>query len=404
MLWIPEAVMFVINTLEKAGFEAYMVGGSVRDALLGNNPQDFDIATSALPDDVKSLFERTVDIGIRHGTVAVVSDGEKVEITTYRIDGQYLDGRRPETVEFASSIQEDLSRRDFTINAIAYSPERGFCDPFGGLADISQRVIRCVGDSHIRFSEDALRMVRSVRFSATLGFSVHGDICAAICRLAKRLEMVSAERICAELSKLILGDAKALSIADETGLLPYILRGSLPSGRSIEEAARLVNACPHDLPMRLALLLMQSCHNHRDVLKNLKFDTRTVRTIETYLSCISRPIAPTKAAIKRILGRVEVGTFDNILEMKKILAFGDNIDEIWRLKNEIIENGECFCLKQLAIDGHDLVEQGIESGRHMGMILEKLSEMVIEDPRMNNRALLIKAAKYIYTKNGHKLP
>ena len=216
---IPQKAAQILKTLNAAGYEAYVVGGCVRDSILGREPGDWDITTSALPEQVKELFRRTVDTGIQHGTVTVMMDKEGFEVTTYRVDGEYHDGRHPDAVTFTRSLEEDLKRRDFTINAMAYHPEHGLVDLFGGMEDIGKRIIRCVGNPVERFTEDALRMLRAVRFSAQLGFTVEENTKAALARMSGNLEHVSAERIQTELVKLLVSDhPDYLRTAWETGL------------------------------------------------------------------------------------------------------------------------------------------------------------------------------------------
>ena len=219
MIELPEKVKYIINTIAKAGYEAYAVGGCIRDSILGRTPDDWDITTSASPGQIKALFRRTVDTGIRHGTVTVMREGEGFEVTTYRIDGEYEDGRHPREVTFTSSLLEDLRRRDFTINAMAYNEEAGLVDAFGGVKDINAGIIRCVGSPAERFSEDALRIMRAVRFSAQLGYRIEEETAAAIRRLAPSLKNISAERIQTELVKLLVSDhPDYLGTAYETGI------------------------------------------------------------------------------------------------------------------------------------------------------------------------------------------
>ena len=204
ILEIPKKAEIILQILEKAGFEAYVVGGCVRDSILGRTPNDWDITTSATPQQVKELFHRTVDTGLQHGTVTVVIDKEGFEVTTYRVDGEYEDGRHPKEVTFTASLEEDLKRRDFTINAMAYNPTEGLVDLFGGMQDIENKIIRCVGDPLERFTEDALRIMRAVRFSAQLGFEIEEETKKALTVMAPNLVHVSAERIQVELVKLLM--------------------------------------------------------------------------------------------------------------------------------------------------------------------------------------------------------
>ena len=224
VLTIPEKVEFIINKLETAGFEAYAVGGCVRDSILGRKPDDWEITTSAKPEQVKALFRRTVDTGLQHGTVTVMIDKEGFEVTTYRVDGEYEDGRHPKEVTFTASLEEDLKRRDFTINAMAYNTSSGLVDMFGGLEDIKKKIIRCVGNPLERFTEDALRIMRAVRFSAQLGFEIEKETKAALSVIAPNLKNVSAERIETELVKLLVSPhPDYLRTAWETGITKEFL-------------------------------------------------------------------------------------------------------------------------------------------------------------------------------------
>lgn len=223
---IPEAAEEIIRKLNQAGYEAYVVGGCVRDTLLGRQPEDWDITTSAKPEQVKAIFGRTIDTGIQHGTVTIMRGKAGFEVTTYRIDGEYEDGRHPKSVEFTSNLVEDLKRRDFTINAMAYSHETGLVDVFGGMDDLQQKRIRCVGSPKDRFTEDALRILRAVRFSAQLGFEIEPGTRQAITKIAPNLVHVSKERIQVELTKLLLSDnPDYIRKVFETGISPYITPG-----------------------------------------------------------------------------------------------------------------------------------------------------------------------------------
>ena len=227
---IPQAVEKIIDTLEAGGFEAYAVGGCVRDTLLGREPEDWDITTSARPEQVKSLFRRTVDTGIQHGTVTVLENHQGYEVTTYRIDGEYEDGRHPKQVEFTASLTEDLKRRDFTINAMAYSKKTGIVDEFGGMEDLKRGIIRCVGAAQERFTEDALRILRAIRFSAQLGFSIEEQTLEAVRQIAPNLVHVSKERIQVELTKLLKSPhPERMSLVFDTGIAPYVSANSAVS-------------------------------------------------------------------------------------------------------------------------------------------------------------------------------
>ena len=273
---IPEYVNQVLAVLESAGWEAYVVGGCVRDALLAREPEDWDVCTLAKPSSVKSAFSawRTIDTGLKHGTVTVLSEGHPVEITTYRIDGNYSDGRHPDSVSFTDDITADLSRRDFTMNAIAYHEERGLVDPFGGAADITAGVIRCVGDPAQRFSEDALRIMRALRFASVLGFTIEPATLAAVRAMAASVRRVAAERINVEFSKLILGAGADQILMEEHDALEKALGTTLP------EKTRLAGL-PAELPIRLAALMPLP-------LREMKYDNRTIRLAESMAASAAR--------------------------------------------------------------------------------------------------------------------
>ena len=393
MIRIPKKVQMVLETLENAGHSAYIVGGCVRDLLLMDSPKDFDVTTSAIPCEIKKLFSRTVDIGIKHGTVAVIVNGEKIEVTTFRVDGMYLDGRRPESVSFTKSIEEDLSRRDFTINAIAYNPHTGFFDPFNGQMDIQNRHIRCVGDAAERFGEDALRMVRAVRFAATLGFMVDEKIIDCIDLLKSKLSAVSVERINEETRKLLLGaHPDALLLAEQTGILPYMLTGGDLNVENLNTTIQRIKKCPTDYPMRFAILLDGICENHNDVLQKSKLANRLIKTVQAYLSYLHKPIKRDKYEIKKILRDMPIDLFDNLLTLKEIIAPDVEINAIRNLKDEIINAGECYTLKNLAVKGKDLIAHGIKPGQEMGQMLENMLDQVMRDPKLNNKDKLLSFA------------
>ena len=390
MIKIPKKVQLVVEALENAGHSAYIVGGCVRDLLLMDKPKDFDVTTSATPCEVKELFERTVDIGIKHGTVAVIVKGEKIEVTTFRVDGLYLDGRRPESVSFTKSIQEDLSRRDFTINAIAYNPRTGFCDPFDGRKDIHSKLIRCVGDASERFNEDALRMVRAVRFVATLGFRVDEKILDCVSELRQKLSAVSIERINEETRKLLLGaNPEVLMLAAQTGLLPYMLIGGDLNTENLPDVIQQIKKSPMDYPMRFALLLGGICKNYHDVLQGSKLASALIKTAQAYLTYLHKPIKCDKYEIKKILREVPMGLFDNLLTLKEVVAPNVSMKAVRSLTNEIIEAGECYTLKNLAVKGEDLIALGIKPGQEIGQLLEKMLDQVMRDPEVNNKDKLL---------------
>ncbi len=431
---LPEKVHTIIDTLTAAGYEAYAVGGCVRDSYMGRVPNDWDITTSATPEETKRLFTRTIDTGIRHGTVTVMQDREGFEVTTYRIDGEYEDGRHPKEVTFTASLAEDLRRRDFTINAMAYNEQEGLIDLFGGIRDIGRGVIRCVGDAKERFTEDALRMLRAVRFSAQLGYRIDEDTKAAISLLAENLKRISAERIQVELVKLVTSaHPDYLRTAYETGITGQILPEfdlcmETPQNNPHhcygvgEHILHTMLGTPPDKIMRLAALFHDIAkpqtvtvdeegvtHNRqhpvvgeemtKKILKRLKFDNDTVDKVSRLVLYHDQKIAPTESGVRRAVNRMGEDIFPLVLLLHKadICAQSDYKKEeklqrnayIKELYDKIRARGECLNLKNLAVTGKDLIEAGIAPGKEMGLILQNMLELVLENPEANTKENLL---------------
>lgn len=435
---LPDKVHKIINTLEEAGFEAYAVGGCVRDSVLGRKPDDWDITTSARPKEIKTLFQRTVDTGIKHGTVTVLLGGEGFEVTTYRIDGTYEDGRHPSEVIFTASLKEDLRRRDFTVNAMAYNDRSGLVDLYGGLADIENRVIRCVGDAFERFDEDALRMMRAVRFSAQLGYRIDETTREAIKVLAPNLQKISAERIQVELVKLVtsphpdyLRTAYELGITSQ--ILPefdlcmetpqkhkhhcydvgeHILHSML--GVEPDKVLRL-GMLFHDIGKPQTLTMDPDGTTHykkhpyegekitRKVMRRLKFDNDTTEKVTKLVLYHDYDIAPTQAGVRRAMNRMGEDIFSMIFTVRRadIGAQSDYMREeklakvayIEKLYQEIVSRQDAVTLKDLAISGNDLIAQGMPPGRQIGETLMALLDKVLEDPGLNKKEILLKLSK-----------
>ena len=319
---LPEDVNALLQTLNNGGYEAYIVGGCVRDSILGRIPQDWDITTSALPEQTKALFPHTFDTGIQHGTITVVLNKTNYEITTYRIDGDYADGRHPDEVSFTSNLEEDLLRRDFTMNAIAYHPAEGFRDPFGGQEDISRSLIRGVGEPAKRFQEDALRMLRCVRFAAQLGFQVDDATYTALQENAALIEKISVERIHEELDKLWKSPfPEKLSLLLSSGLLPHI--DNLLDKRLTALGETLVpqlKAAPISAPLRWTLVLQSFTEAEaKTFCKKLKFDNATAKQIQTYLRHLSQPIPQTPYEVRKLAGILGVELTENLFILQEIL-------------------------------------------------------------------------------------
>lgn len=432
---LPDKVHGIIETLTCAGYEAYAVGGCIRDSLLGRIPSDWDITTSAKPEETKSLFSRTIDTGIRHGTVTVMIDREGFEVTTYRIDGVYEDGRHPKEVTYTASLEEDLKRRDFTINAMAYNEQTGLVDIFGGMQDMEEGVIRCVGKAEERFTEDALRMLRAVRFSAQLGYRMEEKTKEAIRKLAPNLKRISAERIQAELVKLVVSDhPDYLRTAWETGITEQILpefdlcmktpqnnphhcysvgEHILHSMGEVEPDKVLrLGMLFHDIgkPQTLTVDEEGITHNkgHAEVgekmtgqiLRRLKFDNDTIRKVTRLVRYHDQEVADYPGGVRRAANRMGEDIFRMLFAVKRadILAQSDYMREeklkklayIQTLYEEICRKRECISLKDLAVTGTDLIALGIPPGKEIGMLLNDLLEIVLEKPERNTREELLR--------------
>ena len=444
ILEIPKNAETILHILEKAGYEAYVVGGCVRDSILGRSPDDWDITTSAKPEQVKALFHRTVDTGLQHGTVTVLMEKEGYEVTTYRVDGEYEDGRHPKEVTFTASLEEDLKRRDFTINAMAYNPSSGLVDLFGGLEDIERKIIRCVGDPLERFTEDALRIMRAVRFSAQLGFTIEEETRKALKVLAPNLKHVSAERIQVELVKLLMSPhPDSLRVAYEAGITAEFLpefdacmacMQNNPHhmdtvGEHIANALQYVDP---DKVLRLSMLLhdigkpqtkttdangIDHFYGHAQIgeeltakiLRRLKFDNDTIRNVRRLVLHHDDRPATTSSSVRRAANRIGADLFPLYLNVCRadILAQTketqepklQNLSEIESIYEQILEKQQCFTLKQLAVTGRDLIAEGIPAGPRLGEILEKLLEEVLEEPEKNEREWLMSRALEIYQEN-----
>ncbi len=437
---VPEKARRIIDGLFEEGYEAYVVGGCVRDSILGRTPQDWDITTSARPEQVKALFPRTVDTGIQHGTVTVLLGGEGYEVTTYRIDGKYEDGRHPVDVTFTPSLEEDLKRRDFTVNAMAYNDRKGLVDIFGGLGDIRDKVIRCVGDPSERFGEDALRILRALRFSAQLGYDIEKNTMEAIRRLAPELKKISAERIQAELVKLLLSPhPERLQEVYDAGVTKVFLP---EFDAMMETPQRHPHHCysvgVHTLHvlsrvrshrvLRLAALfhdvgkpLTMTCdddgtthfHGHavkgaeltQDILRRLKFDNDTIGRVcrLIFYHDYGNNVRPDIRMVRRAVNRIGEDAFPCLFDLKRadIMAQSDYMRQekleslaLWEeLYRRISDEGQCVSLKTLAVTGADLIGIGMEQGKELGVMLKKLLELVLDDPELNHKDILLAKAQ-----------
>ncbi len=400
---LPKDVRYIIDILTQNGYEAYAVGGCVRDSILGRVPGDWDITTSALPQQVKALFRRTIDTGIQHGTVTIMLGKNGYEVTTYRIDGKYEDSRHPESVEFTPNLEEDLKRRDFTINAMAYNDENGVVDVFGGIDDIRNRIIRCVGNAHDRFTEDALRILRAVRFSAQLGFEIDKATKDAARELAPTLVKISRERIHTELNKLLLSDnPDYFSVVYELGVMKVIISEleGVNSG-DIDRLKVLIKRTKPCLPERYAALLsVIGKDKTRAVLKGLKLDNATISMAVKLVEYLGITPALTEPQMRHYIN--EVGKEDalRVIDFNLAFAFEDEYKGYTDMRNicvTVLERGDCTSLKELRITGKLLMNSGFEAGKQLGGLLEELLLEVLDNPALNDTEYLLERAKELKT-------
>ena len=404
---LPKDVKHIIGVLMENGYEAYAVGGCVRDSILGRVPGDWDITTSALPMQVKGLFRRTVDTGIQHGTVTVMLGRNGYEVTTYRIDGKYEDSRHPESVEFTPKLEEDLKRRDFTINAMAYNDEHGVVDIFDGVGDLHRKIIRCVGNAHDRFDEDALRILRAVRFSAQLGFGIEENTARAAKELAVNLKKISSERIHTEFNKMLKSaHPDYFSVADAIGIMEIVLpEYHVMSAEDKAFVGALAKECACQLPERYAaMLFMSGGYSEEDpadtakrVLKRLKLDNDTINTASMLLRFGMLEITDDESRIRHIIYETGDKNILRILDFRTAYekCIGNDIADVRRMYdicNMIFERGDCVSLKNLAITGKELIAMGVPAGRQMGEILNSLLMLVLDNPQLNDREQLSKEA------------
>lgn len=441
-LSIPSNIQTILNTLGSSGYDAYVVGGCVRDSLLGLKPHDWDVCTNAKPDEIKACFDRysTFDAGMKHGTVSVIRDNEVIEITTFRIDGAYLDNRHPESVTFTSSVEEDLARRDFTVNAMAYHPQRGLVDPHGGREDLRRGVIRCVGNPDTRFNEDALRIMRALRFAATYRFSIDADTAASLKRNAQLLNNIASERINAELCRLICG-RNAEQILDEYREVFAVFLPELAETFDYEQRNKhhcydvyhhiihSVSVIAPDPLLRMAMLLHdigkpRACSEDADgtrhfkghqqisadmgrvILKRLKFSNAFIDDCVMLIFYHDVRFNGSKRHIKRILQKLGVDNMRRLFQVQRADVLSQSeyqrakklliLEDTMHLFEEILRRDECFSLRQLAVNGNDLIAAGITDGRQIGSILNKLLNEVIDGRLENDKETLLNYAKRSY--------
>lgn len=382
----------VLRTLEEAGYEAFIVGGCVRDALMGREPDDWDITTSALPEEVKDLFRKTFDTGIEHGTVTVLEEGGSYEVTTYRVDGEYTDHRRPDTVRFAASLYEDVARRDFTINAMAYHPSVGLKDYFEGTEDLKRQLIRCVGDPSQRFREDALRMLRAVRFSAKLNFTIDETTFKAIASLAPTLENVSKERILEELTKTLLSDhPEKLIQAAETGLMRCFV-SKAPEGMKDGSMADFVSPgkVRKDRILRFAAWLHHMDAAEIDVyLRQLKSDNDLRKNVCHLVKHLEDPAPENEKQMRLFLHEVGKEAAVDLIRLRNaVQKDNDGVSERLLALYEMTKEAP-VTIKELTVNGRTLMKEGGAEGRAIGEALEHLLQVVLEDPSKNTEEVLL---------------
>lgn len=386
----PQYVKVVLDKLTVAGFEAYIVGGSLRDMIIGRTPSDFDVTTSALPDEILTVFSdmKTIPTGLKYGTITVLSDGEPIEVTTFRTDGEYLDSRHPESVSFTSDVCEDLSRRDFSVNAIAYNEKRGIVDPFGGEDDIKRKLLRAVGDSDTRMKEDALRIMRALRFSAQLGFTIEENTLAALERTKDGLAGISRERIGVEMAKLVTSQepSEPLRTMLKTKISKYVLGDYIPNEKLILSLSLL----PANFFIRFSCLLWE-CNKEqaREILNSLKYSNAQKSGVLTILSARFMPLPKNDAEARRFI--ISLGKY---YEGAAIIlkALGNMPENIYSNIQRVALTDFAKNISELKISGNDLISLGI-SGKDIGKMLEYLFEIVTDDPMLNTKEELIKIIK-----------
>lgn len=450
---IPSNVLFALNELEKAGYEAYLVGGCVRDMAADKIPHDYDIATSAKPEEVTEVFSTytVVPTGIKHGTVTVILEDDAIEVTTYRIDGEYSDGRHPTEVQFVTSLEEDLSRRDFTINAIAYQPRHGkVVDPFGGLSDLAQRRVKAVGDPNKRFQEDALRIMRMFRFYLMQGSkaSIDANTMQAACDCMDGLTKVSPERIHDELNKIVLLINRSNYLMPEV-IMPFqrMLKTVIPEitdcigfaqnnpyhdlsvfSHSIKALAMIDKEARQALPLKLALLLhdiakprtatmektgIMHFYHHaskgaemaKEIMQRLRYDNYMINKVVELIQYHDCEIPKSRAAVNRLANKLHYNDFVTLMQMRWCDIMAQNAlhptwaarletaDQAAELYGKMQKEGEVFSLKNLAIDGNDVLSLGVLQGAEVGMYLNVVLSQVVSGCWANERDILLKHLK-----------
>lgn len=435
MIQIPKQVQKILNIFNYNGFEAYVVGGCVRDSILGKVPDDWDITTNALPSQTMECFKsyKIIETGLKHGTITIIINHKPFEVTTYRIDGKYSDNRRPDNVAFTRDLKEDLSRRDFTINAMAYNPKKGLIDFFGGQEDIQNKIINCVGNPDLRFSEDALRIMRAIRFASVLDFKISENTSLSIHKNKHLLNNIACERISAELNKLLLGDGVKTILTDFTDVICEFIPEIKPMvgfnqnsiyhhldvwQHTVESVAQAKKEIIYRITMLFHDMGKPLCysedsqgighfygHNKYSAkiaetrLKALRYDNFTISRVKSLVLYHDYDIKPTTKSIKRLLNKLGQETVSQLFEIKKAdtkahsnkcLRRLEDIQKLEFIFNQVLEQNQCFSLRNLAINGNDLIAIGIPKGKQIGVILNKLMDKVIDETIPNDKDKLLK--------------
>lgn len=435
---VPEQVDYIIEQLNQSGFEAYLVGGCVRDCVLGKVPNDWDITTNALPEDIKRIFDKTYDIGIKHGTVGVAVQKQYFEVTTYRIDGEYTDNRRPDSVRFTSSLEADLARRDFTVNAMAYNPKEGLIDYFEGLKDLDGRLIKAVGEANLRFREDALRMLRAIRFSAQLGFEIDQATFEAARNHSELIRNISCERIRDELDKILTSsNPKKFDYLYNTGLLRHIMPEFIPCYTTVQNNPyHVFNVSDHIMHtvasvdnssiLRWTMLLhdigkpprkstdekgIDHFYGHQEtsaqlansILNRLRFDRDFIKKCIKLIQLHDIDIFDTEKSVRKVVNKIGEDSFLDLLEVQKADAMAQNpeyldkrlekMDNIKNIYRKIKSANHCLDIRDMAINGHDLISLGMSPGKELKNMLDYLFECVLENPGLNEKQKLIGLVK-----------
>lgn len=381
---LPVEVLKILETIENAGYEAYCVGGSVRDMIMGKTPDDYDIASSAPAEKIIELFPKTIPTGLKHGTVTVIENGKSFEVTRYRIDGEYLDNRHPLSVDFTSEFKDDLSRRDFTINAMGYHPKRQIFDPFGGMEDIERKIIRTVHNPDTRFNEDALRILRAVRFSSTLSFPIEEETLASIKRNSPKLKNISAERIMVEIKKALKGNNPAILslIINNGGLVSFGLENI--------KNEELLNSLPNNYKLRFAALCFLCKAEAKEIAKALKFSNLEIKEIEEFFNIFYEKIIEI-SKIKRSLSNL---SFDDLSDAVSALEIIYSLSlSVLKEKIKIAQkNNEPYNTSMLEISGDDLKDLGFK-GKEIGTLQKILLDIVLNEPEKNKKEILKILAK-----------